>query len=153
MALFSNMPNRLSFFWTTCLVVIILFSGQINQLPTAQAEGVALLEELPTGKTGTETTGNVNDLNEYLAFAFPLAVRLAATLAILMIVLSGFQYMLSVKGGGKEEAKNRIYDAVFGLLLALAAWLILNTINPDLTQFDFSLEDPAKNSSRVETTR
>jgi len=33
---------------------------------------------------------------------------------------------------GKVEAKKKIVDAIFGLLLALGAYALLNTINPDL---------------------
>lgn len=46
--------------------------------------------------------------------------------------MAGIQYMTSDFISSKEEAKNSITNVIFGLLLALGAWLILNTINPDL---------------------
>jgi len=39
--------------------------------------------------------------------------------------------------GSKEEAKNTMTNAVFGLLLALGAYAILNTINPDILSLRF----------------
>jgi len=122
------------------LAVILVLLGSFGGARVHGEGGVGLLNKLPTGETNTEPVGQVQDLNEYLAFVFPLAVRLAATLAILMIVWAGFQYMFSLKGGSKGEAKERITDAVLGLLLALAAWLILNQINPDLIKLDFQLK-------------
>jgi hypothetical protein len=38
------------------------------------------------------------------------------------------------------EAKDRIRSAFFGLILLLGSWLILNTINPQLTTFKSKLE-------------
>ena len=39
--------------------------------------------------------------------------------------------------GGKEDAKSWIRDALWGLILAFSVVLILQTINPQLTRFDF----------------
>ena len=50
-----------------------------------------------------------------------------------MIVIGGIQYVTAYGNPGKlEDAKNRINQALIGLLLAVGAWLILYTINPDL---------------------
>jgi hypothetical protein len=53
--------------------------------------------------------------------------------ALLMITVGGFTYLTSAgntakAGAGKEIIKN----AIFGLVVALLAWLLLNIINPDL---------------------
>ena len=48
-----------------------------------------------------------------------------------------FFYIARDRTGNKitstEEAKKMIWGAIGGLLLGLSAYLILNTINPDLT--------------------
>jgi RHS repeat-associated protein len=49
-----------------------------------------------------------------------------------MIVIGGFQYISSDAIMKKSEGKQRIQDAVIGLVLVISAWLILNTINPNL---------------------
>lgn len=45
--------------------------------------------------------------------------------------------------GEKNEAKNTISNAIWGLALAMGAWLILNTINPNLTTFNLELDRQA----------
>jgi hypothetical protein len=46
---------------------------------------------------------------------------------------------------GKSGAKERIKNAIIGLLIALLIWIILNTINPNLLKFNFNL--PQRNFS------
>ena len=49
-----------------------------------------------------------------------------------MIVIGGIQYMGDESVFGKTEAKNRIFSAILGLIIALGSYVLLNTINPDL---------------------
>jgi hypothetical protein len=62
-------------------------------------------------------------------------------LAIGMLTLSGLQYIISPAAGGKEEATKRIWAALTGLLIALSAYLILNTINPNLVGASLNLDN------------
>jgi hypothetical protein len=41
--------------------------------------------------------------------------------------------------GGKSDAKNKINNAIFGLILALSSFLLLKTINPAFIGSDLSL--------------
>lgn len=91
-----------------------------------------LLEPLPgLGKEVPESGG----LATYLSWLFKFMLAAAAFLAVIQIVIGGIQMII---GGASESqrtgAKARIWDAVWGLLLALASWLILWTINPSLTE-------------------
>jgi hypothetical protein len=61
-----------------------------------------------------------------------LVIALAVLLAIIMTIWGGFKYMTVESVTGKSGARKTIQDAVTGLLLALASYLILYTINPDL---------------------
>lgn len=40
----------------------------------------------------------------------------------------------------KEDGKKRIQNAVYSLVLVIAAWLILNTINPNLLNINLNIE-------------
>ena len=80
-----------------------------------------------------------NILKEYVPFVFKLAVGIAAVFAVLMIVLGGIQYMSTDALQGKEDGKKRVTNAIKGLILVIAAWLILYTINPNLLKFDLSI--------------
>lgn len=73
-----------------------------------------------------------NDLGGYIANIFQVLIIIAGILSFVVIVLGAIQYMTSGGGGGKAEGRGRIENAVFGIILALGAWVVLNTINPNL---------------------
>ena len=58
--------------------------------------------------------------------------RFSAVLAMVMIVIGGIEYMTSELVSSKKAGIERITNAILGLLIALTAFLILNTINPNL---------------------
>jgi type IV secretory pathway VirB2 component (pilin) len=73
-----------------------------------------------------------NNLSNYLNLIIKLFIGICAVLAVIMIVVGGIEYMTSELPGLKSEGKNRIIQAILGLLLALGAWTLLYTINPKL---------------------
>ena len=90
-----------------------------------------LLADLP-GLEGVYQTAGDCPLGKYLKIMFGLFLGTAAVLAMVMIVMGGMEYMTSELISSKESGKDKIKNAIFGLLLALSAYLILNTINPNL---------------------
>jgi len=66
----------------------------------------------------------------YLNIIIKLIIGISAVLAMVMITMGGIEYMTSELVSGKAAGKETIEHALFGLLIALGAWLILNTINP-----------------------
>lgn len=88
--------------------------------------------------------------SDYLSWLFTFALAAAAFLAVLQIVIGGLQI---ISGGASEtarsNAKKRIQDALWGLLLAFGAVLILETISPgqftnlSLTITPVTIEAPA----------
>src|SRR3989338_3117607 len=68
----------------------------------------------------------------YLNIIIKLVIGIAAVLAMVMIVMGGVEYMTSDLISSKEAGKDTIRNAILGLLIALGAYLILNTINPQL---------------------
>ena len=77
----------------------------------------------------------------FIQNSFYLLIGVAGVLAVIMIMLGGIQYMSTDAIGGKEEGKEKITKALLGLLLAIGAWLILNTINPNILSLDLSTEE------------
>ena len=72
-------------------------------------------------------------LSGYLQWMFIFIVSAAGILALLMIMIGGFQYITAAGNESRAgQAKSRIQNAIIGLILALCSYLILNTINPDL---------------------
>jgi type IV secretory pathway VirB2 component (pilin) len=77
-----------------------------------------------------------NNLGAYLNLMLKIFIGLCAVLAVIMITIGGIQYMTTELISSKEEGRERIMHAIFGLLLALGAWTLLNQINPDLLRTD-----------------
>lgn len=68
----------------------------------------------------------------YLNTMIKLVIGFSAVLAMVMIVMGGIEYMTSELVSSKEAGKETITNAILGLVIALGAYLILNTLNPDL---------------------
>lgn len=80
----------------------------------------------------------INFLGDYIAGIYKYLLGISTTIAIVMIMVSGLQWSL---GGQSPEAigkaKTRIKNAVTGLVLLLCTYLILYTVNPNLTSLRF----------------
>lgn len=83
------------------------------------------------GIVGLEFLGESANLGDLLANLYYFLLGLVGISALVMFVWGGIEYMLA---GDRDpsKAKERMKNAVYGLVLALTSWLILYTINPDL---------------------
>lgn len=96
---------------------------------------ITLLQPLPT-ESGKFLTENVT-LKEYLTWAYKFVLALVGFLAVMMIVIGGVEYIISgANESMRGEAHKRITSAIYGLILALVAYLVLYTINPSLVNFE-----------------
>ena len=84
-------------------------------------------------------TTTLTSLKDYLLLVFRAAIGLAGVLAVVMIVVCGIKLMGNPSVSGKSEAKECIWNAIFGVILILGSWLLLNTINPLLLNNDIAL--------------
>ena len=110
-------------------------STDTNYVPLAKLPG--LEDKIETSKQCTTTNGvttcaNPCPFGKYLNILIKLFLGISAVLAMIMIVWGGIQYMTSELASSKEAGRESITHAVLGLLLALGAWLLLFTLNPDL---------------------
>ncbi len=103
-------------------------------IPLAQLPGFSKIDEgVAGGALGTFTFAS------YIKTLVRIAIGLIGILAVVMIVVSGVQYMGSSMFTEKEAAKSRLWGAVTGLILAISSVLILRTINPQLTNIELSI--------------
>ncbi len=103
---------------------------------TAVPQGGALpaytpLEPLPGIDPGLES-GNINNFPRLFNGLFKLLLGLGAILAVGSVVWGGIVYMTSEVIDRKSWAIAKIKSSLWGLLLLIAAFVILNTINPQL---------------------
>jgi len=83
---------------------------------------------VPKGPSAGTETG----LQDYIRYLYLFGLGAVGILALGSLVVGGFLYMLSDTVISKDNAKAYINNALIGLALGLAAYLILFTINPDL---------------------
>ncbi len=98
-----------------------------------------LLAPLPDPNKSNELVrefDTAGGLGKYLNQIIKIFIGLAAVLSVVMIVVGGLEYMTSELPGLKSEGKERIIHAILGLLIALGAYALLFTINPDLLKSD-----------------
>jgi len=104
----------------------------------AHAEGYIPLAKLPGLDTSNVASRNI--IGVYLSGAIKLIIGLGGAFAILNAIIGGTQYVAAgISPDAKNSAKERITNAFIGLALILSSYLILNTINPKLVQFDLNL--------------
>lgn len=103
------------------------------------------------GKLETfDPTGGGNNFGRYLNVMIKIFIGICAVLAVVMIVIGGVEYMTSELAHTKESGKDRITHAILGLVIALGAYALLFTINPDLLNSDL---DPPVSGITVDTTQ
>lgn len=71
-------------------------------------------------------------LGEWLQNFFTFMIVVAGILALITIIRGGIVYATTDAFSKKQDGKTYIINAIVGLILALGAWVILNTINPNL---------------------
>lgn len=97
----------------------------------AQYKPLVIIE----GVTDPNTTNL--DFNTFVPRAYSTVISLAITMAVVMFVIGGFQYLASAGNmTNKKAGIDRMQNAVIGLLLIFSAYLILKTINPKLVEFN-----------------
>lgn len=99
--------------------------NDINYTPLVVLPGV--------GQTDTDV-----ELRTYIPGMFRLAIGIAGALAVLMIVIGGVEYITSESLGGKSDGRERINNAIIGLILAIGSYAILATISPNSLEFNLS---------------
>jgi hypothetical protein len=71
---------------------------------------------------------------EYVIYFFNLIVAVGALMAVVMIIMAGVEWVTSSGEPGKvESAKGKIKNTLLGVTVLVGCYLILNTINPQLT--------------------
>jgi len=81
------------------------------------------------------TNGRVEDLAQYIGIIYNFLISIVGLVAAVAMIVGGFQYLTSAGDSSKiGAAKGKMSNAFIGLVLALGAYTILNTINPKLLE-------------------
>jgi len=109
------------------LIIILVIGGFCALFPQSVEAEYRLMEKIPG-------QGEVTNLPEYLQALYTFGIAVVGILSVVMIAVGAFMYIVTAAGNVTKmaNAKDIITNAIFGLILAVIAWLILFIINPDL---------------------
>lgn len=112
-----------------------------NPVQTTCEEGqYCLLEPLQMGDTVISQFDPATSIGGYLNIIFKIIIGIIGVLAVVMLILGGIQYMTTDVLTKKESGRETIKHAIGGLILALGAYLILLTINPNLVNLTLTID-------------
>ena len=95
-----------------------------------------LLEQFP----GFFNAGSTPTFPDLLSAVYKFGIWTVGIAAFFMLTVGGFLYATSAGNTASiSSAKNIITDALWGLVMALAAYLLLYVINPDLVNLNLNL--------------
>lgn len=105
-----------------------------SSCPTGQ--GKCLAPE-PTITLSSPVLGvtSVTGFPRYVVLMFQYMLSIVVIAAAVMFVYGGFKYIVGSSAGDLGGAKETMTNAVIGLFLSFAAYTLLNTLNPALTNY------------------
>jgi hypothetical protein len=96
-------------------------------------ETLAMEVSWPPSPLGT-TLDDASTLTILVKYVYEWGIFLGGLAVLISLVFGGFLYLTSAGNPSRlSEAKDRIFSALIGLVLLFSIFLILNTINPELT--------------------
>ena len=104
--------------------------------------------ESPLSRIKLEDTSTLTDMVRYF---YEWGLFIGGLAVLVSLIIGGFLYLTSMGNPARmSEAKDRIFSALTGLVLLFSIYLILNTINPELTILSIpELETPSETLSPI----
>ena len=128
------------------LSTFILFFGLV---PHVFAQGFVPLAVIP-GLTNLQPTAG--GLATFFNNLYRYCIGFAAALAVIEIIWGGLEYSTQDSVSKKSDGKDRIYKALYGLVLVLSPWLVFSIINPSILNLSLNLPPLGLSSATVQTT-
>jgi len=117
------------------LFIIISFSLFPLFVSLAQKPKIPLEVQYPSfpGVPAPPRSGTT-DISRYLLYIYGVTVALSGIVVFVVLIYGGIKYLTSAGNPSKmSDAKDQIFAGFIGLGIVLASFLILNEINPELT--------------------
>jgi len=115
-------------------IIFLLLTGFVIS-PSVFAADNSVISGIPTGATAAQI----------IVYFFNLGMALGGLFAVIMLIMAGMEYMSARGEPAKiDEAKGRIRNAFLGVVILLGSYMLLNTINPELSSIkinDLSKEE------------
>ena len=118
------------------LISVLIFI--LGFAPHVFAQGFVPLAAIP-GLTDIDTTATNTDLAVFFNNLYKYLIGLAAVLAVIEIVWGGLQISTQDSISKQGEGKERIQQAIIGLILVLSPVLVFSIINPSILNLSLNL--------------
>lgn len=118
-------------------------AARYQKITVDDQKNIRITETATTGRAGElgrkieNGTIGLKDMPIFIVKAIDLFSKLAGSVAVLMLMYGGVQYMFGELLGTKDKAKQTITYAIGGLVLTFFAWLIVNIVQTQLTGVDY----------------
>jgi len=125
------------FFVVIYFILLLNFALALVEVEDPEATVFTPQIEIPGSgyQPGTEVEIKPDTFADYLTTFYNWAVGAIIVIGIVMIMFAGFQWVMAAGSAPKiSAAKERIFSAIIGILLAVGSYALLNFINPSLTR-------------------
>jgi hypothetical protein len=124
-------------------VILIGISWGANNAQAQLNEGAVIFTPQVTipgsdfqSQASTTLEANTGPIAKYISAVYNYGVGIVGILAALMLMLGGIIWLTAAGSSTKiEQAKSFISSSLTGMALVLTAYVLLNTINPELVSF------------------
>ncbi len=128
--------NKTNFFLVSFLILVF-----ISMAAVVKAIEVDFLFPCPPSEAGLgdcpEITSNTSNIPQYIVRFYQFGVGIAGILAVGMIVVGAIYRTISAGSQDKiREGNDMIKNAIWGIVLLLGSYIILQTINPRLVSLE-----------------
>lgn len=111
------------------LLVIFGIGTLLVGASATTAGAVSVFPSCPSGSTGVLCSSNQDNAKDFARRIVNLLMFLIGIVAVIVIVIGGFQYVTSNGDSNKViAAKSTILYSIIGLVVAILATLIVNTV-------------------------
>lgn len=118
-------------------IVVSIACLVLGFAPHVFAQGFVPLAPIPGLTQGV--TANSAGLATFFNNLYKYIIGLAAILAVIEIIWGGLEYSTQDSVSKKSDGKERIYQAIFGLVLVLSPVLVFSIINPSILNLSLNL--------------
>lgn len=121
-------------------LLILVGLAALAYAPHALAQGFTTLAPIP-GLTDMSPTSAINSdtLATFFNNLYKYLIGIAATLAVIEIIWGGLEYSTKDSVSKQSNGRERITQAIFGLILVLSPVLVFSIINPSILNLSINL--------------
>ena len=143
--MFKFIKNKKYLFIIFILIIVPISVVVADELKLQTAWPLSPMTQINLQDIDPDQDGNqIANITYLIAYLYEWGIALGGLAAFVALLIAGFVYMTSVGDPTKmKEAMDRIKSALLGLIFLLSSYLILNTINPELTTLrpiDFTID-------------